>query len=162
MRQVTAAALAILIGCGNPPPDAELLPAAIKPGQACAIDGMLLEAHEGPKVQLLRADGSRAFFCDTKEVFEEWLDPVRRRKVVGVWFQALDRDNGQGWAAPDSLYFAVGSDKMSAMGPMLAPFCEVARAEEFVAAHGGHIIRFDDVDAPLLDELRQQGMDLLH
>lgn len=158
---VAVAAVAILIGCGNPPDDAEPMPAAIKPGQACAIDGMLLEAHEGPKGQLLRTDGSRAFFCDAKEVFEEWLDPVRQRKVVGVWFQALDRANGEGWMAPDSLYFVAGSDKMSAMGPMLAPFCEAASAEEFVAAHGGRIIRFEEVAAPLLDALRRQGMDHL-
>ena len=51
---------------------------------------------------------------------------------------------------------------MSAMGPMLAPFRDAASAEEFVAAHGGRILRFEEVDARLLDELRRQGMDHLH
>ena len=154
-----AASMVILLGCGAAREEIELTPATIPRGQACALDGMLLEAHDGPKVQLLRTDGSRAFFCDAKEVFEEWLDPVRRRRVAGVWFQTLDQG---GWAAPESLYFVVGSDQVSAMGPLLAPFAEVAGADAFAAEHGGRIVRVGDIDASLLEALRQQGMTHLH
>lgn len=158
-----AAAAVVLLGCGAAKEEPAPAPVAIPRGQACALDAMLIEAHDGPKVQLLRTDGSRAFFCDAKEVFAEWLDPVRGRRVAGVWFQTLDQGARQGgWAAPESLYFVAGSDQVSAMGPLLAPFAEAAGAAAFAAEHGGRIVRVGDIDASLLEALRHEGMTRLH
>lgn len=153
----------LLLGaaCGQRPV-VEPVVADISPDASCALDGMLLAVHDGPKSQLLRADGRRGYFCDTREIFGELLDPVRRRQVIGVWFQTLDAHpweaHADGWAAPDSVVFVVGSRRMGAMGPTLAPFVAMAAAEQFVAAHGGRILRLDDVDHALLEQLQHQGM----
>jgi copper chaperone NosL len=137
-------------------------PIAIAADEACALDGMLLAYHEGPKAQLLRKNGERAFFCDCKEVFAELLDPVRRRQVVGIWFQALDDASWQahadGWVRAEELFFVAGSDKMGAMGPTLAPFVSSAKAEDFIKKHGGRIYRFAAIDAALIQQLREQGI----
>ena len=156
-----ATLIVAVAGCGKTAEEIEPAPADFGPEQSCAIDGMLLAFHDGPKSQVLGADGTRSFFCDTKEVFEICLDPARRRRIGWVWFQTID-PNGQvrsgGWEVPESLFFVVGSDYMGAMGPMLAPFPTVAEATDFTSAHGGRILRFGDIDAALLEEVRQQGM----
>ncbi|HJN31068.1 MAG TPA: nitrous oxide reductase accessory protein NosL [Candidatus Latescibacteria bacterium] len=150
-----------LCACGE---QAETVAVAvdIDPNASCALDGMLLAVHEGPKSQIQRADGSRAFFCDTKEVFGELLDPVRRRRVIGVWLQTLDEHSWEahadGWQPADSLLLVVESRNMGAMGPTLAPFAARDAARRFVADYSGRIVRFQDVDATLLEKLQQQGM----
>ena len=137
-------------------------PVDLTPDVACAVDGMLLAVHHGPKSQLLRADGSRAFYCDTKEIFTELLDPVRRRRVAGAWFQTLDNHaweaHGDGWAAPDSLLFVAGSGRMGPMGPTLAPFTSETGAQRFVDDHGGRIVRYRDINPSLIAELQRQWM----
>ena len=163
VRLASAAALiAVLMGACSETAQLEPSPVDSGPDQDCAVDGMLLAVHEGPKSQLLRADGTHAFFCDTKEIFDELLDPVRQRRVKRVWFQTLDMHtweaHANGWAPPDSLYFVAGSRRLGAMGPTLAPFLTAAQARAFVADHGGRILRYGDINAVLLQQLRRHGM----
>lgn len=152
---------ALLTACGAKEVE-RAEPIAIEPAAACALDGMLLAYHEGPKAQLVRKNGERAYFCDSKEVFDELLDPVRRRQVAGLWFQALDdapwEAHADGWADAEKLFFVAGSSKMGAMGPTLAPFVARQRAEAFVGEYGGRIYRFAEIDATLMGQLRTQGM----
>ncbi|MBT4099906.1 MAG: nitrous oxide reductase accessory protein NosL [Gemmatimonadetes bacterium] len=165
MRQgcCIAAALAgfLMISCAEPEA-LDVVAVDVDPAASCALDGMLLAVHDGPKAQLLRADGSRGTFCDTKEIFEELLDPIRRRRVVGIWMQALDAHgwaaHADGWAPADSLLLVVGSSRMGAMGPTLAPFVDRLHAQEFIRDYGGRILQFTDVDQKLLEQLQHQGM----
>ncbi len=156
--------LLLVMGCGEPEQIAPEV-AALGPDASCALDGMLLAVHDGPKSQLLRADGLRAFFCDTKEIFSELHDPVRQRRVRGVWFQTLDEHSwdahADGWAPADSVLLVVESSRMGAMGPTLAPFLDRAAAQRFVAEHGGRILPFADIDPALLAQLQRQGMEHL-
>jgi copper chaperone NosL len=155
---------AILYAC-SPEPAAPVVPLDVSSGQACALDGMLVGYHDGPKAQVLRKNGERAFYCDAREVFGEWLDPVRRRHIVDVWFQTLDNApweaHADGWDRAQNLYFVAGSRRMAAMGPTLAPFREAAAARYFVDRYGGSIYRFDEIDATLMRQLRRQGIDHL-
>ena len=163
-RAIPGWILLLVMGCGEPE---QITPtvADITPDASCALDGMLLAVHDGPKSQVLRADGTRGYFCDTREIFNELLDPVRRRRVTGVWFQTLDEHpwdaHADGWATADSVLLVVGSRQMGAMGPTLAPFAERDAAERFVAEHGGRILHFADVDRSLLAEMQRQGMEHL-
>ncbi len=151
----------LLVACGAKEVE-RAEPIAIEAAESCALDGMLLAYHEGPKAQLVRKNGARAFFCDSKEVFAELLDPVRRRQIAGIWFQALDaapwEAHADGWVSAEGLFFVAGSGKMAAMGPTLAPFVERAKADAFVGEHGGRIYRFDQIDLALMRQLREQGM----
>lgn len=164
MRGFALGLLLTASACSDPPP-AENAPLDIGPDQVCALDGMLVDAHAGPKAQVLRRDGSRAFFCDAKEAFEETLAPWANRRVAGIWFQNLDRagweSHPDGWAAADSLYFVGGSTKIGPMGPTLVPFRERSNAESFVAHHGGQIYRYNEIDLGLVKKLKMQGIDAL-
>lgn len=124
---------------------------------------MLIAQHDGPKAQLLRTNGERALFCDAGEVFGEWLDPVRQRRIVDVWFQALDdapwEAHPDGWERAQDLYFVAGSRRMGAMGPTLAPFRQEAAARTFVEEFGGTVYRFAEIDAAVIQQVRRQGID---
>ena len=158
---VAGLTFAWLAGCADPRESAPA-PVDIAPDAACAVDGMLISVHDGPKSQLLRADGSRALYCDTREIFAELLDPVRRRRVTGVWFQTLDHNaweaHADGWARPESLLFVAGSRRTGPMGPTLAPFMSATEARRFVVDHGGRILSYGDIDSALITELQRQGM----
>lgn len=163
MKRLWLGAL-VLVACADAP-SVQVAPQDLGANESCAIDGMLLAVHHGPKSQLQRADGSRAHFCDTKEIFAELLDPVRRKRVLGVWFQPLDdhpwEAHVDGWVAADSLWLVVGSSRMGAMGPTLAPFVHRQGADAFVDEHGGDVVRFADVDAAMLERVQQQGVEML-
>lgn len=154
--------VATLLGCSSEPA-VEAVPVDVGAGQACALDGMLIAQHDGPKGQLLRINGERALFCDAGEVFGEWLDPVRQRHIVDVWFQALDdavwKAHADGWERAQDLYFVIGSRRMGAMGPTLAPFREEGSAQAFILQYGGAVYRFADIDAEVMEQVRRQGID---
>ncbi|HJP30545.1 MAG: nitrous oxide reductase accessory protein NosL [Candidatus Latescibacteria bacterium] len=156
--------LTLLSACG-PEPATDVVSLPVPPGEACTLDGMLIGQHDGPKAQLLRHDGERAYFCDAAEVFGEWLDPVRQRRVAGLWFQGLDEGpweaHDDGWSQAQDLFFVAGSRRLGAMGPTLAPFMKQASARAFVEQYGGTIYRFDDIDAAVIQRLRRQRFDHL-
>ena len=155
-------ALALLGACSDPPPQ-KLAPVDIDPQHACAIDGMIIAQHDGPKAQLLRRDGSRAFFCDAKEVFEEALNPRHGKRIAAIWFQTLDDDpwesHPDGWTLAGGLYFVAGSAKVGPMGPTLATFKNRANAEDFAATHGGTVYSFEQIDRALIEKMRMQGIE---
>lgn len=162
-RQVVTRAVLyalLAVSCAEKRELSDAVPAG--PDAACALDGMLLATHDGPKGQILRRDGTRLYYCDTKETVAEWLDPVRRNRMKGMWFQTLEdgpwEAHVDGWAAADSLFFVVGSRRSGSMGPTLVPFRTSAAAEEFAQLHGGRIQRLWEIDAGTLQALRRQGM----
>ena len=154
------AALVWLYGCADQP--IETHPLKITRAHACALDGMTIIDHHGPKAQLMRRDNSRALFCDAKEAFTELLDPLRRKKIVKVWFQTLDEapweSHPNGWVEAADLYFVSGSAKRGSMGPTIAPFENRAKAQEFVERYGGKIYSFSQIDAVVIEALQQQGI----
>lgn len=161
-RTAYALLVAALVACGDQE-RVEVAPADLPGNEACAVDGMLVAVHEGPKAQILRANGERAYYCDTKEVFAELLDPVRRRAVVGIWFQALDdaswAAHADGWSPAHGLHFVVGSRRMGAMGPTLVPYRDRARAVAFAEEHGGEVVGFAAIDAAVLKRVRRQAVE---
>lgn len=140
----------------------QVRPVAVTRAHACALDGMTVIDHHGPKAQILRRDGSRAIFCDAKEALGELLDPVRGKQVAEVWLQTLDEhpwaSHADGWAVAAELHIVSGSAKMGSMGPTLAPFVDRAGAEAFVARYGGQIYRLDEIDNEVVEALMRQGI----
>ncbi len=52
-------------------------------------------------------------------------------------------------------YYVIGSDVMGPMGKELIPFRTQEAAEEFRKDHkGNRVLRFDEIDAGVLDELK--------
>jgi copper chaperone NosL len=164
LKLLVGLCLAFFTNCSTPAPK-EKGPEEISPDHVCALDGMLVSTHAGPKAQLVRQNGDRAFFCDAKEIFEEVLDPRRGRRVDTVWFQVLDHapweSHPGGWAIAETLYFVGGSAKNGPMGPTLVPFTEKEKATAFVTRHGGQIYRYQEINLGLIKSLKMQGIDAL-
>jgi len=155
-------ALVGLIGCGGEEVALEIAPVDITRAHACALDGMTVIDHHGPKAQILRRDGSRALFCNAREALGELLDPARSKKVTATWLQALDehpwKSHPDGWVLAGELFIVSGSSKMGSMGPTLAPFVSRVKAEKFVANYGGRIYRLEQIDGAVVEALKRQGM----
>ena len=49
--------------------------------------------------------------------------------------------------------WGIGHGQRGAMGHTLAPFAEQAEAQAFIDEHGGEMIRFEEIDLPLLGKL---------
>ena len=81
-------ALALSCGCAAETPDP--LPLSLTRDIVCSVDGMILMDYDGPKAQLVHANGTRSYFCDTREAFEVALKAVGGRRVRKLWFQTLD------------------------------------------------------------------------
>lgn len=125
---------------------------------ACALDGMLLMDHPGPKAQIHYAEGKPDYFCDLAEIFGLLQAPEQKRVVAAVYVQDMgkaDWAHPQGhWVEARAAYFVVGSRKEGSMGPAIGSFAAQQDAQAFAAKEGGKVVRFDEVKP---DMLRQGG-----
>ena len=132
-------------GCKRGGSVAEAFPEPIQATTTCAVDGMLLMNHPGPKGQIVFKDGTRAFYCDVREVFEALYDPEQAHRIARAFVQPFDGRDWQvaykdGWAEVRELTYVLGSRQMGHMGPTLVPFREHERAQAFVQEQGGHLV----------------------
>lgn len=140
-------AMLLLGACSRAVPQA----VALEPTNdtACALDGMLLKEHPGPKAQIHYAEGKPDFSCDLKELFATVLMPEQKRRVTALFVQDMgktDWDHPTGnWINAKTAYYVVGSKKLGSMGPTFGSFGSAQDAEEFVKKEGGKIVRFDQV-----------------
>lgn len=149
--------LAVLAGgCEQKPQLAQ--PREITRSTACALDGMILADYPGPKGQIQYDKGEPDFFCDTMELMSIYLQPEQRKRVVGIFTQDMgktDWQNPQGnWIDAKQAFFVHGSKMKGSMGPTLATFARAEDAQSFAKAHGGRVLRFEEIT---LDMVRLDG-----
>lgn len=149
--------IAVLLGgCGEREPPVQ--PHEITRSTACALDGMILADHPGPKGQILYDRGAPDFFCDTMELMSIYLEPEQKKRVAGVFTQDMgkaDWKNPQGhWIDARTAWFVQGSRMRGSMGPTLATFARTEDAEAFAREHGGRVLRFGEIT---LDMVRLDG-----
>jgi copper chaperone NosL len=136
--------LAALTGCERKQELAAAFPQSVTADTACAVDGMLLLNHPGPKAQIVHSDGTRTFYCDVREALEARHDPEQGHTVAQVFVQPMDgRDwaaRPDGWAELERLHLVLGSRRMGHMGPTVVPFRQRAAADAFSAAEGGRVL----------------------
>lgn len=141
----------LLAACEREGTVADAFPEPIAADTACAVDGMLLRPHPGPKGQIVHADGTRSFYCDVREVFEALHDPEQGHRVARAFVQPMDgrawAGHDDGWADARELIYVLGSRRMGHMGPTLVPFRERPAAQEFMAGHGGRVVTAADLTA---------------
>lgn len=135
--------------------DTPLAPQELKPGTACALDGMLLLDYPGPKAQIQYADGSTEFFCDTVEMFNLVLRPEQQRRIRAVYAQDMGKEDWRqpraGWIDARQAFYVHGSKKRGSMGPTFASFAARQDAEAFVRQHGGKVLSFAEVTPDMAD-----------
>ena len=150
-------ALAPLAACGERPSGAaSVAPVEITRSTSCELDGMLLMDYPGPKGQIHFAGADKpAFYCDTVEVLNTLLLPEQVRKVDAVYVQDMgktDWDNPQGaWIDARSALYVRGSKRKGAMGPTFASFGSEPDARQFIAQHGGELLRMPDIKPEMVD-----------
>ena len=133
-----------------------MAPVEITRSTSCELDGMLLMDYPGPKGQIHFAGADKpAFYCDTVEVLNTLLLPEQVRKVDAVYVQDMgktDWDNPQGaWIDARSALYVRGSKRKGSMGPTFASFGSEPDARQFIAQHGGELLRMPDIKPEMVD-----------
>jgi copper chaperone NosL len=144
----------LLTACSDPQGagDAAVKPVEITTATACALDGMLLADYPGPKAQIHFAGRPAPdFFCDTTEMFNIWHNPEQATRIAAIYVQDMggtDWDKPQGhWINAKTAFYVTGSKRLGSMGPTIASFAREADARTFAQAHGGTVLRFEEVSA---------------
>lgn len=145
-------AVLALSGCGEEeaglPGPVEMTAEAV--GYYCQMD--VLE-HDGPKGQVqLKGLPGALFFSQVRDAIAYLHMPEQSHEVAVAFVQ--DMSHGATWTQPgrwiavDSAFYVLGSSLMGGMGaPEFVPFSDKAAAVAFAAEHGGHIRRFDEIEA---------------
>ena len=113
-------------------------------GYFCQMN--LLE-HEGPKGQV-HLDGlpqAPLFFSQVSDLVTYLRLPEQSNAVLAIYVSDMgadgatwDQPGAQNWTDATTATYVVGSDATGGMGaPELVPFSDPAKAEAFIAAHGG-------------------------
>lgn len=121
---------------------------------ACALDGMLLSEHPGPKAQIhYQGQEQPEFYCDTVEFVSIVTETERKTPMIGLFVQDMAVANWEAprghWIPAKSALFIHGASKHGSMGPTIASFSERAAAEKFVAQYGGKIYSFAELKSEL-------------
>lgn len=130
--------------------------AAQEPGAdtACALDGMVLRDFPGPKAQIQFAEGKPDFYCDLMELFAVVLGAEQKRAVAGMYVQDMskaDWDHPSGnWIEARSAFYVTGSRKQGSMGPTFGAFATLQGAQDFAAAQGGKVLRFEQISRDMV------------
>ncbi|GLK64699.1 MULTISPECIES: nitrous oxide reductase accessory protein NosL [Paracoccus] len=127
-------------------------------GHFCQMN--LLE-HPGPKAQvhLKGLPGTPLFFSQVRDAIAYARMPEQSHPILAIHVNDMARpgaswdEPGQGnWIAAGDAFYVLGSSRMGGMGaPEAVPFSSRAAAEQFAAAHGGQVMRLNDIpDAMVL------------
>ncbi len=153
-RAALSVLLLALAGCS--PTDRDVPPPVPIDDEATGhYCGMLLVEHPGPKAQI-RIEGRRRplWFASIADGFAYLRGGEREGRILAFYVQDMGRakswrDPGRdAWIPAEAAFYVHGGDRRNGMGgPALVPFADRAAARDFVRAHGGRILRYEDVRA---------------
>jgi thiamine biosynthesis lipoprotein len=133
--------------------------------EVCASDGMILRDYDGPKAQILWSDGRRTFYCEAREAFAEWLDRIRRKRILEFYVQDFaDRpwDHYTAhWVRAEDAIFVIESRKHGAMGSSFVSFLDPADADVFRGEHGGRALRLSEITSDVYASSQQTHLERL-
>ena len=139
---------------------AALKPVPIHDGEECHICGMTINNFPGPKGEVYIHGSDHALkFCSTRDLFAYLTQPEAKSLVRDIYVHDMAATT---WKAPivDAFvkarpsWYVIDHPLIGAMGPTLASFKDKVAAEDFIQQHGGRILRFDQIDANLISNLR--------
>lgn len=120
-------------------------------GHFCQMN--LLE-HPGPKAQvhLEGLPGMPLFFSQVRDAIAYQRMPEQSHAITAIYVQDVgsvpswDAPGQDHWIAAEEAYYVLGSDRTGGMGaPETVPFAEETAATEFIAAHGGEVLRLAQI-----------------
>lgn len=155
-------ALAILGGCNSerdaPMPTAfSLTEEAI--GRYC---GMNVLEHDGPKGQIILSGMLEPiWFSSARDAIAFTLLPDEPKNIAAIYVSDMaiaanwEKPGADNWIDARKAFYVLGSNRKGGMGVDEAvPFSTEAAAADFVARHGGKIVRFAEIS---LDHIRDSS-----
>lgn len=144
----------------DPAPGLAMLAARPVPAHArCAVCGMYPARHPQWAAQLIADNGDAWFFDSPVDMLLFLADSARYTRGIAIGAIAaryVSDHGGGGWVAADDAWFVHGAALSGPMrGPDLPAFASRAAAEALVAAQGGRVLRFAELDGTLVAGLRQ-------
>ncbi len=127
------------------------------PRDTCPVCGMFVAKYPDWVATVLYRDGHAHHFDGAKDLFKYLADLPRwapghstdQIAAIGVTdYYSLDTIDAH------SAWYVIGSDVLGPMGHELIPLASQADATEFMRDHHGHrLLRFNQVDTTLLQQL---------
>ena len=115
--------------------------------------GMVLAEHPGPKAQIFLAGrADPLWFTQVRDAIAFTRLPEEPRDVTAIWVNDMGRTTN--WQAPEagawadgrSAWFVIESSRAGGMGaPEAVPFGAEPPARAFARAHGGRVVRLDEI-----------------
>jgi copper chaperone NosL len=150
-----------LTACGED--EKAAAPQPIEPGRSDVgyYCGMTIVDHPGPKAQIFLAGRDQPlWFTQVRDAIAFTRLPEEPRDIRAVWLNDMGRatrweaPEAGAWIAASEAWYVLGSDRRGGMGaPEAVPFGTEAAARAFAAAHGGRVLRLDEIrDEDVLGE----------
>lgn len=115
--------------------------------------GMLVEDHDGPKGQIhLASNAGPIWFTSVRDTVAFTRLPEEAKDITAIYVNDMGRATN--WASPEpgtwvdarEAWFVIESGRLGGMGvPEAVPFSDASAAENFRDAHGGMLVRFDEI-----------------
>jgi copper chaperone NosL len=144
----------LLAACGSEPTAvAPAAPVEVSDDATGHYCGMLLVDHEGPKGQIhLASSDQPIWFSSVRDTIAFTRLPEEAKDITAIYVNDMGRV--ENWHQPEpgtwtearDAWFVIGSARRGGMGaPEAVPFSHEDAAKAFQTAHGGEIVRFDDI-----------------
>lgn len=110
--------------------------------------------HPGPKGQahLDGLAGKPLFFSQVRDAIAYMRLPEQSHPILAVYVSDMgaapswDQPGADNWILIDKASLVVGSDATGGMGtPEIVPFSDPAKADAFIAEHGGAVMRLAEI-----------------
>jgi len=138
-------------------------PVAFESGEECHVCGMIITEYPGAKGQIITSrDKAVHKFCSTQDMLSWWLQPENQHLQAEIYVHDIaktpwDQPQDEHLIDARSAWYVLGSNLQGAMGPSLATYSDRAVAESVVAAQGGRVLSWDELDMGVLQELAMAG-----
>lgn len=130
----------------------------------CARDGMILMDHAGPKAQIVWKNGTHTFYCEAREAFGSWFNPIEKERITELYVQDMGQVSWGAyedrWIKSKDAYFVIDSEKQGAMGLSYVSFSDRDDAISFQKQFSGKVVVLDGITQDVYDDstdlIRQQ------
>ncbi|MCC5857917.1 MAG: nitrous oxide reductase accessory protein NosL [Ectothiorhodospiraceae bacterium] len=142
-----------LFGCGGDGGSAAdaCSPIRLTDDHDCALCGMTVIRHPGPKAQACLRDGRVLPFCSVHDMLSWAWQPesgpsIRVLYVHDLSLTGWNQPSDDAYVPAEEAVYVVGHDQRGAMGHSPAPFSDRGDAEAFAEAHGGDLLAYDELN----------------
>jgi nitrous oxide reductase accessory protein NosL len=133
----------------------------VEENERCPVCGMFVAQYEQWLAQIIVESRDPLVFDGVKDMMAYYFNPAGYGEAVDmekaeIWvrnYYTLDYMDAR------AAYYVVGSDMMGPMGDELIPFSSLEEAENFKTDHHGkEILRFAEIDAQQIMEMKKKHM----